>query len=72
MFWTWDMGLDNLDTVVGPEGILWAVGKYSANNLEFQKGSAEATPGEDYDLVFTNRVLQLCKNTKPLLRLQVT
>ena len=35
---------------------------YTAANLVFQEGSAEAIPGEGYDLVFTNHVLHWCKD----------
>ena len=58
---------------VGPEGRVVAIDpdkdrlpvakrKYQAGNLEFLQGSAEAIPGGDYDLIFSNHVLHWCKD----------
>ena len=58
---------------VGPEGLVVAIDpdmdrlavakrKYQASNLEFLEGSANAIPGGDYDLVFSNHVLHWCKD----------
>ena len=60
-----------LADLVGPKGQVVAIdtdktrlaiarAKYQANNLEFLEGSAEAIPGGDYDLVFSNHVLHWC------------
>ena len=60
---------------VGPEGLVVAIDpdkdrlsvakrKYQAGNLEFLEGSANAIPGGDYDLVFSNHVLHWCKDRR--------